>query len=835
MAFGMNTEITFGEWLKRRRRTLDLTQKELANQVGYSVGTIRKIEANDRRPSKQFASILADRLGITKEQIDAFVIFARTDPFSSDLTPLPPDFFNKGSEEVPLPHPLEDKQLMVVNTLPPQVTRFIGRKAELATLDRLLSDPAVRLVSIVGPGGIGKTRLAIESAAQQIRHLAHGVHFVSLAPLDSAGQLVQALTEAMKLSFSSDDDLKAHIFRYLKTKQMLLLMDNFEHLLAGARLLNEILEAAPGVTLLVTSREKLNLTTETVFNVAGLDHDDWQKPADTMSQDAAQLFVQSAQRTRPEFEIRQEDVKLVSEICRMVEGMPLAILLAAAWVDLLSPGEIAAEIGVSLDFLDTELRDLPARQRSLRAVFETSWDRLTQDERELFKKLSVFRGGLTREAARQVAGATLRELAGLVNKSFLRRDHDTGRYEVHELLRQYAEERLDLNAEVTNAAHEAHAAFFAKFMEKMSQELRSDRQKVKLDEIESDIENIRAGWRYLTAQGNSAEIAKIVDSLWYFHEIRGWYHAAVDLFVEAEKTLMANADDNDTAAVAFQLMGAKAWYMSLLGQVQQSKKMAKESVVSLQRIDRQQEQLIPLQGLAMSYFFLQQIPDLIETAHETLDIARKLGNKWWEAAALSWIGHAYVAALAFDDAENYAEAAAKILGKSGDPWLSYFPSQALAQVATLLGVYIVAKERFQLALEAALSINFKRGMAYTYSNLGGVSYLLEEYVEAEGYHLQSLRIGQEISQMREMLGDIYGIARVWAVLGRGSETIELLAVVLQHPASEQRFLITPSTIKHDAEQLRGKLEAELPAEEYALGWQRGTAIELETVVAKLLV
>ena len=179
---------------------------------------------------------------------------------------------------------------------------------------------------------------------------------------------------------------------------MLLLMDNFEHLLAGTRLLNEILEAAPGVTLLVTSREKLNLTAETVFHVPGLDYDDWHKPADAMSQGAAQLFVQSAQRARPDFELRQEDVQPVSEICRMVEGMPLAILLAAVWVGLLSPDEIAAEISKNLDFLKTEFRDLPARQHSIRAVFETSWDHLVQNERTLFKALSVFRGGFTREA-----------------------------------------------------------------------------------------------------------------------------------------------------------------------------------------------------------------------------------------------------------------------------------------------------------------------------------------------------------------------------------------------------------------------------------------------------
>lgn len=831
----MTDEITFGEWLRRRRRALDLTQKELAQEVGYSVGTIRKIEANERRPSKQMASLLAEPLGIAQEQKDAFINFARTEPYSVDLTPWLLDLDADFSGGTQLPHvPISTQQMVVTQDLPSQTTPFIGRESELAALDELLRDPAVRLISIVGPGGIGKTRLAIECAAQQNTKFAHGVHFVPLAPLTSADQLVQTLMEALKLSISSGVDLKAQLLRYLRTKQMLLLMDSFEHLLADARLLNEILEAAPGVSILTTSREKLNLTGETVFSVFGLEYADWQTPTEALSFSAAQLFVQGAQRARPDFELSQEDVGPVAQICQLVEGMPLGILLASAWMDLLSPQEIAAEISKSLDFLEVELRDMPARQRSLRAVFETSWERLTQAERDLFKTLSVFRGGFTREAAGEVAGASLHELAGLANKSFLRRDHISGRYEVHELLRQYAEERLATVPKAKVAAHESHAVYFANFMERMSQELRSGRQKTCLDEIESDIENVRASWRYLAAQGNSAMIAKIVDSLWYFHELRGWYHAAVALFGEAEATLLATGSDEDTVAVASQMLGARSWFTSLLGSVQQSQEMAKRSLAALLQLDRRQEQLIPLEGLIMSNIFLHQIPGLIGAIQESLDIARELGHEWWEAASLSWFGAAYISAQSFDDASRYAEAADEIVRGIGDPWLSFFPSQELAQIALLQGDYLVAKERFQLALEAAHSINFKRGMDYTYSNLGNVNYMLGEYPEAEQHHLQSLRISHEIGQLREMLGDIYAIAQVWAVFGRGSEAVELLAVVLRHPASEQRFLTTPATIQHEAVQLRAELEETLPAKEYKAAWNSGKTRELDVVVAELL-
>jgi tetratricopeptide (TPR) repeat protein len=238
--------------------------------------------------------------------------------------------------------------------------------------------------------------------------------------------------------------------------------------------------------------------------------------------------------------------------------------------------------------------------------------------------------------------------------------------------------------------------------------------------------------------------------------------------------------------------------------------------------------------LAMSDYFLHQIPGLLDAIQESLTIARELGQEWWESASLCWFGQAYVAAQSMDDASHYAEVADKMARQIGDPWLSFFPNQVLAQIATLQGDFLIAKERFQSALEAAQSINFKRGMGYTYSNLGDISYFLEEFVEAEQYHLQSLKIGQEIGQLREMLGDIYGIARVWAVFGRGSEAVELLAVVLQHPASEQTFLTTPAPIQHEAERLRAELVATLPPEEYASAWQVGISRKLEDVVAELL-
>ena len=217
--------------------------------------------------------------------------------------------------------------------------------------------------------------------------------------------------------------------------------------LPGGAFVQDILQAAPSVKILVTSREKLNLNAETVFVLSGMSFPTWETPADALEYGAVKLFMQSAQRVRRDFQLEADDLPFVARICRMVQGTPLGILLAAAWLEVLTPREIVDEISRSLDFLETEMHDLPERQRSLRAVFEYSWNLLTEQERALFAQFSIFRGGFTRDAALQITGTNLRALTLLVNKSLLRRDNDSGRYEIHELLRQYAEEKLAQSAE----------------------------------------------------------------------------------------------------------------------------------------------------------------------------------------------------------------------------------------------------------------------------------------------------------------------------------------------------------------------------------------------------
>jgi predicted ATPase/DNA-binding SARP family transcriptional activator len=341
--------------------------------------------------------------------------------------------------------------------LPLQATPFVGRQKELVDLRRLFTaEPDCRLVTVVGPGGIGKTRLAVEAARTALPAFPDGAHFVPLAPLTSPEQIIAAIGESVGLHFASAPAMTEQLFGYLEERELLLVLDNFEHLMAGSSLVAELVLATRAVTILVTSRAALNLSGEMVYTIGGLSYplDEPGRSIDVTTYASVQLLLQQARLVRPLYRPDANDLRYAARIARLVQGMPLAIVLAAHWLEMLSLEEIAQEIASSLDFLEAETQDVPERQRSVRAVFDYSWRQLPVDAREAFLALSVFRGGFTRHAAQNVTGARLRTLRTLVNKSFLAVTPE-GRYEIHELLRQYGEQRLEASGQA-GAAREAH-------------------------------------------------------------------------------------------------------------------------------------------------------------------------------------------------------------------------------------------------------------------------------------------------------------------------------------------------------------------------------------------
>jgi len=405
-----------------------------------------------------------------------------------------------------------EKARHVKNNLPSDPTPFLGRLRELKQIRHLLLDTDTRLLTLVGPGGIGKTRLAIAAARSMAAEngdlFPDGVIFASLAPIDDPQAVGRVLADALGYALGGDGIApNKQLPLLLGDKTLMLLVDNLEHLMGSelAALLGEILAAAPGVKLLATSRERLNLRAETLFVLGGMNDTgraDHERTLDEEeASDAMRLFLQSARRSQPDFALTDENAAAVNQICALAGGMPLAIELAAGWVTLLEPQEIVVELERSLDILSTTMHDVPERQRSLRAVFDGSWQRLSDQEQETFLRLSVFRGGFQREEGELAAGVTLPVLLLLVSKSFLQRS-SVSRFDLHEQMRFFANERLHQDKQAWEAAKEAHSQAYAAFLARQLPRLRGGEQRAALADIDGDFDNIRVAWAWLISQGD---------------------------------------------------------------------------------------------------------------------------------------------------------------------------------------------------------------------------------------------------------------------------------------------------------------------------------------------
>ena len=465
-------------------------------------------------------------------------------------------------------------QESIPQNLPRQLTPFVGREQELADLDRLLANEEVRLISVVGPGGMGKTRLGLACAERHLqnRRFAHGIYFVGLTALDHADRIAPTIAAALGYVPESGGphsrSVAQQVVDYLHPKKMLLLLDNMEHLLDGSALLSDILRAAPGVCLLVTSRERLRMRAEHVLSIQGLDYRDPAAQAATRTA-AVRLFEQSARRHKPDFTLDADNLAHVAQICRLVEGMPLGIELAAAWVDLLSPHEIAAEIRQSLTFLHSELRDIPDRHQSINAVFDATWQRLRVTEQAVFAALSVFRAGFTREAAHEIAGATLGHLSSLTDKSLIKADQvdaeRQSRYRVHELLRQYGALKLAESPAVIRLARARHCAYFATFLETRLAAINGLNQRKAADEIVIELDNVRAAWQWAVDNANVEAIRQAATTLFLFCQLRSLFLEGAEMMAAAAAALQTSDASALRAATLAQVLNHEGWLRIRVG------------------------------------------------------------------------------------------------------------------------------------------------------------------------------------------------------------------------------------------------------------------------------
>jgi predicted ATPase len=390
----------------------------------------------------------------------------------------------------------------IPHNLPVSKTSFIGRDLELVEIGNALSSDDVRLITLLGPGGIGKTRLALQAAHDQLQesHFENGVFFVALENLTACDQVLRAVAAALSLKLAGKTDPLGVIHKFVAQKSILIVLDNFEQLTSEVELVSRLLEVCPNLVLIVTSRERLQLEEEFVLPISGVPiPDQGSKLADAELSDAVRLFVQRAKRARLDFALSESDLPAVLEVCRLLEGSPLGIELAAALVKLLPLPEIANEIARNLDVLETSTRNTKEGHRSLRAVFEQSWQRLSAREQGAFARMAVFQGGFTREAASEVAGATIPVLGTLVDRSLLRVNTD-GRYDRHVLVHQYATEKLELMTDVQRT-REKHAKCFLALAQTADPELYGANKAVWLARLALEHENLRAALDWSESQG----------------------------------------------------------------------------------------------------------------------------------------------------------------------------------------------------------------------------------------------------------------------------------------------------------------------------------------------
>lgn len=433
----------------------------------------------------------------------------------------------------------------IPDNLPAQTTVFIGRETELSEIVKRLSSKGVRLLTLTGPGGIGKTRIAVQAAAELIEQFQDGVYFVDLATIRDPESFPAVIAQTLGLRETSDRPLLDDLKGQLRVKRMLLLLDNFEQVTAAAPKVADLLRDCPNLKLLVTSREALRVRGEYVFPVPPLAMPkvDLKRPSiEQLTQyEAVRLFIERAQAVKPDFMITNENAPAVAEICWRLDGLPLAIELATVRIRLFSPQALLERLGNRLKFLRGGARDLPARQQTLRDAIAWSYELLDIGEQRLFQMLSVFQG-CTFEAVEAIAGGIrhledieldiLDVLSSLADKSLIRQvSPETGepRMLMLETIREFAAERLDEDFEFRAAARRAYASFYADFTQRQWEYLTGHEREAATERLLSDIDNVRSAWDYWVEEKNLEMLGKFVDSLWLLYDTRGWYHATVKL------------------------------------------------------------------------------------------------------------------------------------------------------------------------------------------------------------------------------------------------------------------------------------------------------------------
>ncbi len=709
------------------------------------------------------------------------------------------------------------------NNLPNQTTPFIGRQNELELLDGYLRDPSCRLLSVVAPGGMGKSRLVMALAEKHIinSQFKDGIYLVELAPLSDPANISSAIAEVLRYQFQADG--RAHeqqILDYLRNRYILLVLDNFEHLLDAAGLVTRILQAAPNVKILVTSRQRLGQPGETLFQLGGLDLPESVTYEDSLEHSSVQLFLSSAGRAQPGFELTEANFEAVLQICRQVQGMPLGIMLAASWVLMLNPEEIASEIQQSLDFLADEVGEMPERQHSIRIVFNYAWENLTKHEQQVFKSLSVFRGGFSREAAQAVSAANLQTLLSLMNKALILRDADSGRFEIHELLRQYGYERLAEHQDALNETMDQHARYFSAFTRQHVDRVWKGREQ----QVLADIDNVRLGWQRAIKQRFLDDIVSYTLFLFTLYEVLGWYQEAVATFEWAANELRSDVTEQMHTCVLGHIMATQSFYYRRLGFNDRAQVLGRDAFGILSKCPPGANSAFGLsqchrQGAASGFDAVEPKDLKIALLHASTNIE----NGHIACSVNLTLGNIATDQGLFDEAQAYFEKGIAWSRKNQAPRGIGWGLVGLTHIAIGREQYQQAKsyllESQNLELESdARLILFLQPLAF-------VEYRLQNYKAAAEICFKILNFHLEIGT-KPRADTMLTLADILLINQASKSVVWMLSY------ADQLSLIPKDQLERFT-LLADKLKSELGDTIYKAAWKRGASLDFETILQGL--
>ncbi|MFN8484139.1 MAG: tetratricopeptide repeat protein [Anaerolineae bacterium] len=819
----MTNDLTFGQWLKRRRQALGMTREDLAGRIGYSVGMLRKVEGDERTPSLQFAQLLAEHLAIVPEERAAFFSFARDD-LAIESTPLP--------VQSAIAVPASPAR---VTNLPAPLTSLIGRQQEVAAVRALLLRDDLRLLTLAGPGGTGKTRLALHVAAELVDEFPDGAFFVNLAPVVDPNLVPSVIAETLRLHDRSSQSPLEMLKNYLQEKRLLLLLDNFEQVTEGSAILPELLRAASGVKMLATSREVLGVSGEHVYPVPplALPHDAGLPFLEQAHYPAVRLFIERAQVANIKFAPRDDNLPDIVEVCRRLDGLPLAIELAAARVRILTPQAILQELPRRLDLLKGGPRDWPARHKTLRDAIGWSYDLLTEDDKTLFRRLAVFAGGWTLDAAGQVCNAegdlpaVLDGLISLVDKSLVTQAEQPDgepRFRMLETIREYAEERLQQSGGA-DVVRRRHAAWCLSLADEASLHLTGPRQQEWLDRLAREHDNMRTALDWCMGAGEAElglRLAAALGEFWALHA-----HLDEGRMRLARALAAAPAHGPDlTHARALDWASVLAYHQCNYAVAQAQ---AGEALALYRALGNRRGESRALDVMGDSANEMGDYVTGTALFEEALDIAREMGDTHQTASMLRQLGWAAMRVGDYALAESRLEEATAKSRLLGDAGGVAFCLSGLGELAAREVQY----ERARILLEESLVLrrvlNYRWGIGATLGSLGWVALEQQDWVTARARLAESLAVRQELGDMGGAAWCLERLADMALTLGDAERAVRLwsAAATLRTPIGS---VIDPAD-QPEHERNLAAARAALGEAAFAAAWAASSAWTLKQAIA----